>query len=128
MADIAAESTVRGTSPSQGLCKLPWSFHFDDVANTVTITATHSKNDDSPVPDPQNAQLTIVLNTSVDATVDLLTGKLTAPPALAGQDFSQASPGEVLNAGPKTRTGVRLKVSANRAAAVEFRFAYTPPA
>jgi hypothetical protein len=128
MADISASATVRGTSPSQGLCKLPWNFHFDDAANTVTITATHTKNDDTAATDPQNAQLTIVLNTSLDATVDLLTGKLTAPPALAGEDFSQTSPGEILNAGSKTRTGVKLKVSANRAAAVQFSFAYTPPA
>src|SRR5689334_9664970 len=99
MADILAQGTVRGTSPSQGLCKLPWSFDFDDVANTVTVTGTHTKNDDSPVVDPQVARLTIVLNTSLDATVDLLTGKLVAPPALAGQDFSQSSPGEILNAG-----------------------------
>jgi hypothetical protein len=128
MADVSFTSTFKGTSPSQGLVKLPIDFHFDDVANTIVITASFSKNDDTPCPDPQFALLTIVLNTSVNATIDLLTGKITAPAQLAGQDFSQASPGEILNGGSKTRTGVTLRVSANRAAALSFGLDWKPPA
>jgi hypothetical protein len=104
-------------------CKVLWTLDFDDAADTVTINAVHTHFDGSPAPDPQQAEITVQLNSSVDITVNLLTGTLSI-----GGNFSQASPGPMLNAGPKTRTGVRLKVSANRAAAIAFSTQYLAPA
>jgi hypothetical protein len=118
-------------------CKIVWDLHFDDAANTVTISAVHTHFDGSPAPDPQKAWITVRLNSSVDITVDTLTGKMGTPdrppedPAAVltnQQNFSQASPGPMLNAGVKPRTGVKLKVSADRAAAISFSTQYTAPA
>lgn len=117
MADIQSS----GGAGAKG-CKFLWDLNFDDSANTVTITAIHTHFDGSPALDPQQADITVVLNSSVSITVNCLTGKLSN-----GQDFSQASPGPMLNTSPKTRTGVRLKVSADRAAALSFTTQYTPP-
>lgn len=117
MADIFASSGAGGRG-----CRLDWTLTFNDVADTVTITATHTRFDGSPAPDPPVAGLRITLNTSVEIGVNLLTGALST-----GGQFSQASPGKVVNQGPKTRTGVRLRVSADRAAAISFQTDYTPP-
>jgi hypothetical protein len=103
-------------------CKVLWTLDFDDSANTVTIDAVHTHFNGSAAPDPQQAAITVTLNTSVDISVNLLTGTLST-----GGNFSQASPGPMLNAGPKTRTGVRLKVSADRAAAIAFSTTYVAP-
>lgn len=104
-------------------CKFLWDLVFDDAANTVTITAIHRHFDNTPAPDPQQAEITVILNTSVAITVNCLTGTLST-----GGNFSQSSPGPMLNTGAKTRTGVRLRVSADRAAAISFSTQYTPPA
>lgn len=110
----------------------------DDPANTLTLTVTHTKFDGSAQrADPRKAWFTVKINSGVDLTVDLLTGKVgisdRAPDDPAAvltnpQDFSQASPGVILNAGAKTRTGVRASISPNRAAATAFSVQYTPPA
>lgn len=118
MADISASAGAGAAG-----CKFLWDLHFDDAANTVAITAVHTHFDGSPAPDPQQAKITVILNTSVSITVDCLAGTLST-----GGNFSQASPGPMLNAGAKTRTGVKLKVSADRAAALTFSTQYTPPA
>jgi hypothetical protein len=117
MADVFASAGAGGRN-----CRLDWTLDFDDVANTVTLNATHTHFDGTAAPDPPQAQITIQLNTSVDITVDLLTGLMSQ-----GGQFSQAAPGKIVNQGPKVRTGVRLKVSANRAGALSFSTQYTPP-
>lgn len=139
-----ANITGHGGAGAQN-CKILWDLLFDDAANTVTITATHTHFDGTPAPNPQRAWITTKLNTSVDITVDTVTGLFGNPsgpldpsgnvdlmnPAtiLTGtQNFSQAAPGIMINAGPKTRTGVKLKVSADRAAAFSFTTTYIPPA
>lgn len=118
MADVFAEAGAGGNN-----CRLDWTLDFDDSANTVTIDATHTHFDRSPAPDPQQAEITVILNTSVSVTVDLLTGLLSQ-----GGAFVQGSPGKMINAGPKTRTNVRLKVSADRARLISFTTQYLPPA
>jgi hypothetical protein len=132
MADVHAHAGAGANN-----CAFIWDLDFVDAANTVTINATHKHFDGTPAPDPVRAWITVILNTSVEITVDTVTG-LTGTPngdpnnlatVLTGTvNFSQASPGEMLNAGPKTRTGVRLKVSADRAAMVSFATTYMPPA
>lgn len=123
MADITASGGAGARN-----CKFLWDLDFDDAADTVKITATHTHFDDSPAPDPQVAQITVILNSSVDITVDCLTGRILNAQGGQGAAFSQASPGVMINAGPKTRTGVRLRVSATRAQLIEFTTQYTPPA
>lgn len=103
-------------------CKLIWSLDFDDVANTVAITATHTHFDDTPAPDPQQAALTFTLNTSQSISLDLLTGLLSAGGAFDG------TASKIINSGARIRTNVRLKVSADRAKLITFSTAYLPPA
>lgn len=118
MADIIASGGAGGNGH-----KLEWSLDFDDSANTVTINAVHTHFDGTPQSaDPQQAQITVTLNSSVDVAVDLLTGRLDG-----GGAFVQGSPGTMINTGPKTRTNVRLKVSANRARQISFSTQYLPP-
>ena len=117
-----ANITASGGAGSNGV-KFLWDLVFDDVANTVQIATTYTKFDGTPAPSPpQVASITVVLNTSVNVTVNCLTGTLST-----GGNFSQGSPGPMLNTS-KTRTNVRLRVSANRAAALEFSTQFTPPA
>lgn len=103
-------------------CRLDWVLDFDDVANTVTITATHTRFDGSPAPDPQVASLTFQLNSGQSISVDLLTGLLSN-----GQVFSPASPGRMIDGVPKTRTNVRLSLSSGRAKVITFDTTYQPP-
>lgn len=117
MADFFASSGAGG-----GGCLLEWDLHFNDAADTVTITATHKHFDGSPAPDPQQAQITVTLNTSVSVSVNLLTGRLST-----GQAFDGTATA-IINSGPRTRTGVRLKVSADRAALITHSTEYLPPA
>lgn len=123
MADISGSGGAGANN-----CKVLWTLHFDDTADTVTIDAVHTHFDGTPAPDPQQAEITVQLNSSVDITVDLLTGRLLTAQGGQGTAFVQGSPGIMLNTGAKTRTGVRLKVSANRAAAISFSTQYTAPA
>lgn len=116
MADIIAESAAGGNG-----CRLDWNLDFDDVANTVTVTATHTRFDGSPAPDPQQAQLTLQLNTSVAISLNLLTGRLSN-----GQAFDGTAT-KIINSGPRTRTGVRLSVSTDRARLITFSTEYLPP-
>lgn len=103
--------------------KFLWNLDFDDVANTVQIATTYLTFEGDPAPaPPQVASITVTLNTSVNVTVNCLTGTIST-----GGNFSQASPGQMLNT-TKTRTGVTLRVSAGRAAALSFSTAFTPPA
>lgn len=117
MANFSASS---GAS-SRGF-SLDWALAFDDTANTVTITATHTRTDGSAAPDPQVAKVTVTLNTSVAVTVDLLTGLLNN-----GQAFDGTAT-KMINSGPRTRTGVKLKISADRAALITHSTEYLPPA
>lgn len=117
MADIFVEAGAGGNG-----CKLLWTLDFNDTADTVAITATHTHFDGSPAPDPQQAQISLELNSSVAITVNLLTGRLGT-----GQAFDGTAT-KIVNSGTRTRTGVRLKVSANRAALISFSTQYQPPA
>lgn len=117
MADILASGGAGGNN-----CKVLWDLDYDDAANTVTIAATHTHFDDSPAPDPQQAQITVQLNSGQAISVDLLTGLLST-----GGPFSQTSPGPIINAGPKTRTSVRLRISAGRAQLITISTEYLPP-
>lgn len=119
MADIFAQSAAGG-----GGHRLDWTLDFNDAADTVTITATHTRLDGSPQKaDPQQAAITVTLNTGASVSVDLLTGLMST-----GGQFSQASPGKIVNQGPKTRTSVRVKISADRAQLITFSTSYLPPA
>lgn len=118
MANFSASSGV----DSQGY-HLEWTLAFDDAADTVTVDAIYTRSNGQAAPAPQKAEITVTLNTSVAITLNLLTGRLDN-----GAAFVQGSPGNMLNAGPKTRTGVRLKVSADRAALITFSTDLLPPA
>lgn len=111
----AGASAIRG--------RLAWDLTFDDVANTVTINAVHTRPNGSPAPDPLVAIITVTLEGGASVSVDLLTGLLNG-----GAPFVQGSPGKMINAGPKTRTSVRLTVSADRAASISFATEYQQPA
>lgn len=117
MADIFASSAAGGNG-----CRLDWTLDFDDVANTVTINATHKRFDGSAAPDPQQAQITFTLNSNVSISLNLLTGLLSQGGAFDG------TAGNMLNTGNRTRTNVRLSVSANRARTITHSTQYLPPA
>ena len=116
MADIFASSGA-----SSGGYTLEWSLVFDDAADTVTIDATYTGPNGPP--QPQVAALTVTLNTSASIGVDFLTGLLST-----GGSFVQGSPGNMLNAGAKTRTNVRLQISPDRAAGITHSTEFLPPA
>ena len=118
MANVSASSGASGLG-----CILEWSLLFDDAANTVTINATHKRTDGALAPDPQQAQITTTLDTNQTVTVDLLTATIQP----GGQLFD-GDPASMLNSGPRTRTNVKLKVSADRAAVLTFSTQYQPPA
>jgi hypothetical protein len=99
---------------------LDWTLVFDDVANTVTIDATYTQPPDGTIPVPGTAAITFTLNTSVSIRLDLVTARLST-----GQLFDGNS-ATMLNSGPRTRTGVRLKVSADRAAAITHSTEFVP--
>lgn len=117
MANVFAESAAGGNG-----CRLDWSLTFDDQADTVTITATHRRFDGTAAPNPQEAQITLTLNSSVSIGVNLLTGRMSNNQLFDGQNRA------IVNDGPRVRTGVRLRVSADRAASLTFSTEYTPPA
>lgn len=117
MADFAASSGALG-----GGCKLEWDLLFDDSANTVRVTATHTRVDGSPAPVPQQAQITFTLNGGVSIGLNLLTGRLSN-----NQPFDGTATA-IINSGPRTRTNVRLKISEDRAALITHSTEYLPPA
>lgn len=99
-----------------------WLLLFDDTADTVTVTAVHTRRDGSPAPAPQQAGLTLQINSGQAISLNLLTGQLTPGGLFDG------TAGNMLNTGPRTRTNVRLRVSANRAAMIDHSTQYQPPA
>jgi hypothetical protein len=117
MADLFAESGAG----AQG-CRLDWQLRFDDAADTVTVTATHTRFDGSPAPDPQQAQITFTLNGGASIGLNLLTGRLTN-----NQPFDGTAT-KIIGSGPRTRTNVRLQISANRAQLITHSTQYQPPA
>lgn len=108
--------------------KLLWSLDFDDVADTVTITATHDQFSGAPqVNPPQQAQIVLDPPTGPTVRVNLLTAQVfnnTNGNLLALFDGDTSS---MVNDGPRTRTNFRLRVSQDRAAAIAFSTLYTPP-
>jgi hypothetical protein len=116
MANFSASAGAYG-----GGCKLLWSLEFDDAADTVTVTATHARFDDSPAPVPQQAQITFTLNGGVSIGLNLLTGRLTN-----NQPFDGTATA-IINSGLRVRTGVRLQISAGRAALITHSTTYLPP-
>jgi hypothetical protein len=68
------------------------------------------------------AQLTFTLGNNQSIGLNLLTGRLTNNQAFDGTAT------KIINSGPRTRTGVTLRISADRAALLTFSTAYTPPA
>lgn len=101
---------------------LDWTLDFDDAANTVTVTVVYGRPAGSPDADPQAAKMTLTLNSSVQITLDFLTARLST-----GQLFD-GSAAPMLNAGARTRSGVKLKVSADRAALITHSTEFLPPA
>jgi hypothetical protein len=127
-APAQAEILTASGGSGAGGHKLLWTLQFDDAANTVTIDATHTKFDGSTaIGDPLVAGITLTLNNGQKIRVDLLTGEL-----FDAQDDSlglfDGTPGTMLNTGPRTRTGVRLQVSAGRGRVLTFNTSYVPPA
>lgn len=112
MAVIHAE----GAAGAAG-CRLDWILDFDDVANTVTVTATHTRFDGSPATDPQVAGITVQLNSGQPRTFDLLT--IPAP--------SDGQPG-ILGKGAQVFTNVRLRIGSGRGQVITFTTTYLPPA
>jgi hypothetical protein len=101
---------------------LEWSLDFDDAANTITINATHVRNSDgAPAPAPQQAELTFRLSNNQSIGVNLITGRLTN-----GQLFDGTN-ATMINSGPRTRSGVTLSVSADRASLITNSTSYVPP-
>lgn len=127
MANVHADGTVEAHGFS-----FHWDLDFVDAANTVTVDVKHTHLSDGSAANetPQQAAFRLQDNTSTTIVVDCLTGKFIAPSpqAIIGQNFSQSHTGNMLNAGPVTRTSVRLKVSTDRAAGIESSSIYTAPA
>lgn len=117
MANFSASSGASGLG-----CALDWDLAFDDAANTVTVNATHAHVDGSPASDPQQAQLTFTLNNGQSIGLNLLTGRLSNNQAFDGTATA------IINSGPRTRTNVRLQISADRAAIITHSTQYIPPA
>lgn len=116
MADIFAQSAAGGNG-----FRLDWTLDFDDVANTVTVDATHTRSNGSVAPDPPQAQITLQLNGGQGIGLDLLTGRLSNGVAFDGTAT------KIINSGPRTRTSVRLSVSNDRAKLITFSTQYQPP-
>jgi hypothetical protein len=116
MANFTASSGAGG-----GGCLLEWSLSFDDAANTVTISATHAHFDGSQAPAPQQADVTFQLSTGQSISINLLTARLST-----GQLFD-GNAATMLNSGPRTRTNVKLSVTADRAKLITHSTQYLPP-
>jgi hypothetical protein len=123
MADIFAESAAAGNGH-----RLDWDLHFDDVANTVTVTATHSRmardaqgNFLPQLADPQQALINMLFN-GTPLALNLLTGRLSNGVAFDG------TASRIIGSGPRTRTGVTVSVTADRARVITFSTTYQPPA
>lgn len=99
---------------------LDWTLVFDDAADTVTIDATYSQPPGAGVPVPAVARMTITLNSSVAITLDFNTARIVSGPLFDGNAAT------MLNAGPRVRTGVRLKISADRAALITHSTEFLP--
>lgn len=117
MATIHAEAGAGAAG-----CLLSWQLDFDDVANTVTVNATHTHFDGSPAPDPQQAQITLQLNSGQPISLDLLTGRLSNGAAFDG------TASKIIDSGPRTRSNVRLTVGSGRGKVITFSTQYLPPA
>lgn len=117
MADFSASSGAG----SRGYT-LEWSLVFDDTANTITINATHRDSAGQPAPAPQEAELTFRLNSGQAIGVNLITARL------SNNQLYDGNAATMLNAGDRTRTGVTLSVSSNRARLITHSTAYQPPA
>jgi hypothetical protein len=117
MADFFANSAAGGNG-----CRLDWTLNFNDAANTVTVDATHKRFDGTAAPDPVQAQITFTLSNNQSIGLNLLTGRLTNNQAFDG------TASKIINSGPRTRTGVTLKISADRAQIITFSTEYIPPA
>lgn len=111
MATIHAEGAAGANN-----CRLDWILDFDDVANTVTLSATHTHFDGSPAPDPRVAGITLQLNSGQPRTFDLLT--MTAP--------SDGEPG-ILGKGAQVFTGIKLRIGSGRGQVISFATEYLPP-
>lgn len=125
-ADVVTASGGAGA----GGHKVAWTLEFDDVADTVTIDAVHTRfSGDPQAGPPQTARINIVLPNGDRVACNLLTARLesTDRPAWNNVLFD-GSAATMLNSGPRTRTNVRLRVSANRARLIEFSTDYQPPA
>lgn len=117
MANFSASSGASGFG-----CSLEWTLVFDDAANTVTVNATHRKlSDGTAAPAPQQAQITFTLNSGASISLNLITARLSTNQLFDGNSAT------MLNAGNRTRTNVRLRISADRAALITHSTEYLPP-
>lgn len=97
---------------------LRWALDYDTLSKDVTLDAVHTRFDGTaPLGMPQEADLVVIRPNGQETTINLLT-------------LENPVDGEpnVINDGPLTfNLPGGLRVSANRAAAIEFRTEYTPP-
>lgn len=123
--------------------RVDWTLDFNDTANTITIDAKHTRMASDgqggflpALAEPQRAWITVQLNTGQARTVDLVTGMIGVASGplndintvLNNPQLFDGNAAEMLNSGPRVRTGVRLTVSADRAAMMSFSTQYKPPA
>lgn len=103
--------------------RLTWALAFDDVADTVTIDATHARfSGAEQAGPPQVAQINLILPNGNAISVNLITARLGT-----GQLFD-GNAATMINSGPRTRTNVRLRLSPRRSRLIEFTTDYSPPA
>lgn len=113
----AATVHAEGSAGARGHM-LRWVLDYDTVTRDIVLDAVHTRFDGTaPLGDPQEADIVVIRPNGQETTVNLLT--LENP--------VDGEPG-VINDGPLTfNLPGGLRVSANRAAAIEFRTEYTPP-
>lgn len=97
--------------------KLLWALDYDTVTDQLQVAVTHTKfNGSAAIGQPQVANLVLVRPNGQERTFNLLT-------VVASTD---GQPG-ILNKGLQTYQNIATRISANRAALIEFRTEYTPP-
>lgn len=108
--------------------RLTWTLAFDDVADTVTVDATHARfSGAEQLGPPSQAQIVLLLSNGQGVRVNLLTAQLFSGTNgnLLGLFDGDAT--SMINDGPRTRTNVRLNVGAGRGRVITFSTLYSPP-
>lgn len=109
--------------------RLTWTLAFDDVADTITINATHAQfSGAEQLAAPQEAQIVLELSNGQSIRLNLLTGVLFNNNNGNSLGLFDGVAGNMLNTGDRTRTNVRLRVAAGRGRVLTFSTLYQPPA